>query len=171
MHKQVDSNYKLIYSSDLPENVFKLNEKHIEIKCCFQVWINNKIDIENNFNDLRIKTSPPIKHTDFEMFLYNNTKNTIKFFNEEKYKWDFAVHRQGYYDYNDLIFDEKKLIENRQYIFFKAKNKKILKKLQEINFEKLSKNNTTVPGFGKADIINEYINISRKEKNEKNNIF
>ena len=50
------------------------------------------------------------------MFLHNNTPSTLKFFQKEKYNWDFAVVRQGFYDYNKKIENTGELFENRQYI-------------------------------------------------------
>ena len=39
---------------------------------------------------------------------------------------------------------------------FKAKNRKILKRLWNLDFENLSRKNTTIYGFGKADVIIKY---------------
>ena len=91
------------------------------------------------------------------MWQYNNTKETRKYFDKSKYKWDFAVARQGYYDYKNFIYDENKLNPKVQYIFFKANNNNTLEKLKNIDFEKLSKKNTTIPGFGKADVVKEFL--------------
>lgn len=41
-------------------------------------------------------------------------------------------------------------------MFIKAKDEIILERLLKIDFEKLSKKNTTIPGFGKADLVKEY---------------
>ena len=47
----------------------------------------------------------------------------------------------------------------KQWIFFKAKDKETLEKLKSIDFEKLSKKNIGIPGFGKADVVQEFISI------------
>ena len=43
-----------------------------------------------------------------------------------------------------------------QWIFFKAHSQEALKRLCQIDYDKLSKKNTSIPGFGKADVIVEY---------------
>ena len=35
--------------------------------------------------------------------------------------------------------------------------------LKSIDYEKLARHNTSVPGFGKADVINEYIKTTNRE--------
>jgi len=70
----------------------------------------------------RIKTPPLIKHDDFKTYIHNNTKQTLKYFDKEEYKWDFAVQRQGYYDYSILIEDAKKLIKNENALNIIKKN-------------------------------------------------
>lgn len=101
-------------------------------------------------------TAPEISHPDFEMFQYNNTEESLKYFDKEIYMWDFAVYRQGFYDYTERIEDASKLKKNIQYIFFKAKTPKTKALLYGLDFEKLSQKNTTIPGFGKADVVKNY---------------
>lgn len=47
----------------------------------------------------------------------------------------------------------------QQWIFFKAKNKEILEKLKQLDFTKLSKKNIGIPGFGKADVVQEFLTM------------
>ena len=101
-------------------------------------------------------TAPEISHPDFEMFQYNNTEESLKYFDKEIYMWDSAVYRQGFYDYTERIEDASKLKKNIQYIFFKAKTPKTKALLYGLDFEKLSQKNTTMPGFGKADVVKYY---------------
>lgn len=135
------------------------NDKDSNIRCCFQIWTK----LETSYPDLRIKTPPKTTHKNFEMFLHNNTKATLKYFDKTKYEWNFAVPRQGYYDYSLRIEDEKELQKNIQYIFFKTEDKKVLENLKNIDFEKLSRKNTTIPGFGKADIVAYYEEVFKNE--------
>ncbi len=79
--------------------------------------------------------------------------------------FDFAVPRQGYYDYNRKETDKNKCEKNIQWILFKANNNEILQRLKNIDFVKLSKKNTSVFGFGKADVVEEYI-LLYGDKNE-----
>lgn len=78
------------------------------------------------------------KHSDFKLFIHNNTKETLKYFDKNKYQWNFAVHRQGYYDYNKKIQSETDLISNRQYLFIKLLSPESKSVFNNINFEKLA---------------------------------
>ena len=155
VQSKLNKNFKLIKESILDANSFLANDKDYDIRCVFQIWT----CLETSFDDLKIKEPPKTHHKDFEMFQYNNTTPTLKYFDKEKYAWDFAVPRQGFYDYSLKIEDEKKLNKKIQWIFFKAKNKTILKKLKNLDFEKLAQNNTAILGFGKHDVVSEYINL------------
>ncbi len=155
VQKQILKDAKLIFYKALPENSFILNDKEYGVKCVFQIWT-KEITYNNNF---RIMFPPQIRHDDFQTWIHNNTKDTLKYFNKDDYHWDFAVHRQGYYDYNLKIIDPKKLIKNRQYFFIKAKNKKVLKDIEKIDFVKLSKTNTQVYGFSTSDFVKAYKKI------------
>lgn len=156
---KIRNDAKLICSEILDEDSFIYNGKNYSVRCCFQIW--TLLDTE--YKDLRIKESPAINHDDFEMWQYNNTKIAEKYFDKSIYNWDFAVPRQGYKDYNIRETDPNKMDKHTQWIFFKANNKEILERLIHLDFEKISKNNTSTPGFGKADVINEY---NRKFKNK-----
>lgn len=148
---QVYKDAKLIHSEILPADSFLNNGKSYSVRCCFQIWSCN-----TNFVDLRVREKPITKHPDFEMYQYNNTIEASKYFNKQVYKWDFAVPRQGYKDYSTKETNPDNMDRHTQWIFFKTSNEKILKRLQNMDFEKLSKKNTSTPGFGKADVIEEY---------------
>ena len=99
------------------------------------------------------------------MYLYNITnKAVIKYFDKDKYGWDFAVPRQGYQNYNRRETDVSNIEKNKQWIFFKCKNKEILDRLWNLDFNEISKLNTSTPGFGKADIIDYYNKIYKNDK-------
>ena len=76
------------------------------------------------------------------MYIHNNTRPTLRFFDKGKYNWDFAIVRQGFYDYSQKIEESENLFKNRQYIFFKSKNELIKQKLLKLNFTKLAQKNT-----------------------------
>ncbi|MGL4647258.1 MAG: hypothetical protein ACRCVI_00845 [Mycoplasmoidaceae bacterium] len=158
IQKLIDQDAKLIYIKSLNANSFILNDREYKVNCVFQIWA-KEIILED---DYRIKSIPKIKHDDFITYIHNNTEETLKYFNKKIYKWDFAVHRQGYYDYSIKISDPKKLIKNRQYFFIKAKNNDVLKIIKEIDFVKLSKTNTQVWGFSTSDFVKEYEKIKGK---------
>jgi hypothetical protein len=99
------------------------------------------------------------------MYLHNNTAETQKYFDKKKYDWDFAVPRQGYYDYSLRVTRSTDLKKNIQWMFFKAKVKKVFEIINSIDFAKLAQKNTTTPGFGKADVVEEYNNLMNKYAN------
>ncbi len=153
--KNINKNAKLIFSELLDPNSFRVNDKEYSVRCCFQIWTLNN---DSNIN-LRIINPPQINHPDFEMWQYNNTETASKYFNKELYQWDFAVPRQGYKDYTVKETNPDNMDRKTQWIFFKANNDIILERLKKIDFDKLSKNNTSTPGFGKADVVKEYMSL------------
>lgn len=165
VQKRLNGEFALIFSQVLPADSFLLNGKKYAVRCCFQVWA--KENVRENLGakyakNLRILTPPPVNHADFDAWQYNNTPAARKYFDKVAFGWDFAVARQGFYDYSRLIFDECELNPRVQYIFFKAKNAESLRRLKRIDFAKLSLKNTTTPGFGKADVVAEYERIKNE---------
>ncbi len=155
VQSKLSSDFNLIFQKKLKEDSFLLREKKYKIKCQFQIWSRALFSQKN----IRILSPPKISHEDFEMFQYNNTPQAKKYFDKKTYKWDFAVARQGYYDYTKKIYKEKGLNSKIQWIFFKAKSKKILAKLEQIDFQKLAENNTMILGFGKHDVVSLYTEL------------
>jgi hypothetical protein len=152
VQKQLNPNFKLIYSEVLEPNSFTFNNKDSNIRCCFQIWTNLNVPFQN----LRVVSPPETSHKDFQMYQYNNTIGSRKYFD---YDWDFCVPRQGFYDYTQLITNKNECNPKIQYIFFKTNNPDVLKRLKSLDFESLSKMNTTIPGFGKADVVQAYLNL------------
>lgn len=147
---------KLIFNNSLEENSFIYKGKPYNVRCVFQIWVrrgnifNKEISIRP---DLRLKGPPIIKHPDFNMWQYNNTKAALKVFEND---FDFAVPRQGFADYTRREKDVEKCEKTTQWILFKAKNIEVLQRLLKLDFTTLSKLNTAIPGFGKADVIALY---------------
>lgn len=151
VHKQLNSEYKLVHENDLPFNSFYTEDKgNYHVGSVFQIWTK----LKTKYKDKRINSKPPTNHKDFIMYQYNNTKESLKVFNND---FDFAIFSQGYGDYKTFITKKKDFDFKKQYILFKGKNKKVVDNLKKLNFEKLSKENTTVPGFRKNNIVAEYI--------------
>ncbi len=155
VQSRLHKNFKLIYEYILDDNSFTAGGKDYKARCVFQIWTR----LDTKYNDLRIKTKPQTKHKDFEIFQYNNTKEALKYFDKEKYGWDFAVPRQGFYDYSKRVTNTSELNTKIQWAFFKSNSKKVLKRLRNIDFEKLAKKNTVILGFGKHDVVKEYIDL------------
>ena len=149
--KNLNPNAKLIYDEKLPDESFVYQDKPYKVRCCLQIWTTLETDV-----DLRLRSSPITKHVDFDMWQYNNTREAEKYFDKNYYKWDFAVPRQGYKDYTIKETDPDKMDHRTQWIFFRAKTPEVRARLEQIDFVKLSKKNISIPGFGKADVIEEY---------------
>lgn len=156
VQKHLNKNMTLIHDETLAEDSFIFMDKSYSVRCCFQIWIDKGKPINEIFYTTELSHAPIISHPDFEMYQYNCTKEAEKFFHRP---FDFAVLRQGFGDYKSFITNEKECNRKNQWILFKARNKKVLKRLKSLDFEKLSHKNTSVPGFGKADVVAEYISI------------
>lgn len=160
LQKKIDTSAKLIYEKDLDSNSFLVDDRQYDVSCVAQIWVNKKVQKWSNLIDKRKQNQiTNIFGDDLKLFTHNNTKETLKYFDKEKYGWDFAVVRQGYYDYNQKITNPKELKENRQYLFIKCSNR-IKKFVNKINFNKLANiNNTTVKGFSNSDLYDELYQI------------
>ncbi len=152
IQSKLQNNLKLIYQKALPPKSFTFKNKPYGVNCHFQIWTRKKTPDK----DLRIRSAPKIKHIDFDIFQYNNTPQAKKYFNKSIYKWSFAVPRQGFYDYSIRIQDPSKLNPKIQYAFFKSDSQVVIARLNSIDFGVLAKNNTSILGFGKHDVISYY---------------
>lgn len=154
VQSKLDKNMALISDTLLKPDSFVFDGKPYTVRCCFQIWVKRGHEISRDYNDMRLVNAPILKHPDFELWQYNNTKAALKVFDNG---FDFAVPRQGYQDYSRRELNAGDCEKNKQWILIKAKNKKVLKNLWDIDYESLAMLNTTTPGFGKADLINHYI--------------
>lgn len=159
LQSKVDPELKLINRLGLETDVFESPDGDVyeHLRTAFYIW--GKGEWVKNLSDLRVREKPPVNHPDFKAWQYNRTKEAEKFFDKEKYGWDFAVLRQGYGDYNIKYTDPDTMDRKKQYIFIKAINQDVLKRLYKIDFELLSHKNTTIPGFGKADLVESYVEL------------
>lgn len=146
--------YKLVAEKLLGTDAFyTLGAKDFHANCVFQIWTKRPTSMKN----LRVLSAPPIEHPNFKMYQYNNTKEALKVF---RYPFDFGVPRQGYENYRRRERDARKMERHKQWALFKAANRKILKRLWRMDFERIAKTrNTTIPGFGKADVVDEYMRL------------
>ncbi len=148
---QLRPDLRLVVNQKLRPESFVFNGKPYAVRCCFQIWTTKTIG-----KDLRLRQPPVTKHCDFDMWQYNNTREAEKYFDKKTFQWDFAVPRQGYKDYTIRATDPDDMDHRTQWIFFRAHNETVLKRLYELDFTTLSQKNTSTPGFGKADVIGEY---------------
>ena len=162
IQKQITANAKLIFNAPLPKDSFLVSDKAYDVNCVFMIWVNSSF--KTYLSNLRLERNLNNDLKGLKTYIYNNTKSTLKYFDKEKYQWDFAVVRQGYYNYHEKIIDPNKLVKNRQYMFFKIKNKEIAHLISKIDFAKLSENNTSTPGYSKSDVIDKLIELYQEEK-------
>lgn len=163
IQKKIYDNMRIIYSSsNLPRNSFTLTGKPYNVNCLVQVWVDRFSGYFSDLEDLRLYKPLPNKHEDFKLFIHNNTVETLKFFDKKVYEWDFAVPRQGYYDYNNRITNPDDLLEHVQYLFVKYESEISKEIFKIIDFDKLSKVNTSIPGFSNTDLVKEYTRIKNE---------
>lgn len=154
--KTVKETAMLVYDETLQAEAFIHEGRPYSVRCCFQIWENDSCQ-----KDLRQRTPPRTSHPDFFLYQYNQTPQAEKYFDKERFHWDFAVLRQGYGDYTRKETDPDALRRNKQWIFIGSKSKEALDILRSIDFKKLSEKNTTIPGFGKADVVAEYERLKK----------
>ncbi|MDX0427365.1 hypothetical protein GOL30_23360 [Sinorhizobium medicae] len=157
VQSKIAQNARLILDKDLPENAFEFMGKDYKVRCCFQVWALDSFP--GSFSNLRLTQKPAIDHPDFVMYQYNRTEQARKFFD---YDWDFAVPRQGYLDYSIRAYSKVECDPKHQWLFFRATDTSVLERLKRLDFEKLSRKNIGIPGFGKADVVQEYEALYRR---------
>lgn len=163
IQKKISTDLKLIYSSEnLPKNSFVLEGKKYNVNCLVQIYVRTFDNRFYNFENLRLLKPLPNKDDDFTLYIHNNTVSTLKYFDKAKYEWDFAVPRQGFYDYNHKIINEHELKKNVQYLFVKYKNPIAKDIFSSLDFEKLSHTNTAILGYSNTDVVSEYNRIKKE---------
>lgn len=151
VHKQLEKSMRFISRMQLKRDAFYLeNGKTFSVNTEFQIWTR----LESHHKDMREHQPLPIKHQDFQIWQYNNTKDALKVFQNS---FDFAVPCQGWQDYSRREKNEKTCERNKQWILIKARNSNILKRLMNIDYEQLANEcGTAVPGFRKGDLVKAY---------------
>lgn len=112
---------------------------------------------------------PPMKHEDFNIWQYNATPQALSTIDEP---WTIATYRQGYHDYNQFFTqDNKEYIrrcmngeengKKQQFFFIQPKNEIANQVIAHMDFNALAARNTSVPGFGKSDFVDYYIELKK----------
>ena len=158
VHKCLAPGMRFISKLILPREAFVLeNGKPFSVNTEFQIWTR----LPSDHQDMRQYKPLPICHQDFQIWQYNNTSTSLKVFHNQ---FDFAVPCQGWQDYSRKETDEKRCERNKQWILLKAKNPTILKRLMNIDYERLAcECATAVPGFRKADLVKEYSDLYEQD--------
>ncbi len=152
IHKLLNLEFKWIASYDLPRYAFYTNKQDTyEINTEFQIWTRSSLEKEKN---MRLFTPPPIKHSEFSLYQYNNTKEALSVFNKD---FDFAVPSQGFQDYTRRETNPNKCEKNKQWVLFNSDNNQVIQQLWDMDYKKMAyRCGTIIPGFRKNDIIREY---------------
>lgn len=156
VQKLLNPKFKLIDYFFLPPYSFTDREKEYDVNCVFQIWS------KDGEKDLRIKEAPPISYPDFNLWQYNAMSEAFNCVNE---KWDIALYRQGYKNYNKIFYqkDKEEIINqmknNIQFFFIQILNENAKSIISKMDFNNLASRNTSTPGFGKADFISYYLEI------------
>lgn len=142
---------------------------YTSVRCYWQIWVTNRGILTpqaRGLPDLRVRTKPPTKHPDFDMWQHNCTAASEKYLT---YPWDIAVLRQGWRNMEPIIRGPETsrtgpvLDRRKQWMLIRAHTPQAHRILASINYRALGEKNTTVPGFGKADLVAEYERIKNKE--------
>ena len=151
LQSKLPEDLRLLKQLDLDREAFRLpNGKLYKVKTEFQIWSRTLTG-----KDLRQQQPEPIRHPDFNMYQYNNTKEALRVFDEE---FDFAVPCQGWQDYTRRVKNPQECEKNKQWMLFKATTKTIQKRLEDINYKELAyRVATAIPGFRKRDVVTEYV--------------
>jgi hypothetical protein len=153
--RHVDAGARLVADIDVRDDAFEVCGSMRRVRCCFQVWLAPRVGDGAGavWSNMRLQAAPPTRHRDFEAYQYNRMPGSEQLFERE---WDFAVLRQGYGDYSARVFRSDQCDRRKQWILFKAHTPNALRLLKELDFTALSRGNTTVPGFGKANVVEAY---------------
>ena len=151
-HKQLEPSMRLISKLTLPRDAFYLHTgKSYSVNTEFQIW--TRLETSTH-QDMRQYKPLPIRHQDFQMWQYNNTREALKVFENP---FDFAVPCQGWQDYSRRETDAKRCERNKQWILLKAKSPTVLARLMKIDYKCLAQQcGTAVPGFRKGDLVQVY---------------
>ena len=153
IHKTLPKDFRWIYSTSLPRQAFWTDKKSsYEVNTEFQVWTR----LHSPHRNMRLFGPPPLEHGDFQFWQYNNTVQALSVFEND---FDFAVPSQGWQDYSRREISSEKCEKTKQWMLFKPINDTVYDRLHdEIDYEELAfKSTTSIPGFRKGDLVQEYI--------------
>lgn len=167
VQKQLNQNFALVNYFYLEPESFLADGVPFSVRTIFQIWVNKSSNYYHNKN-LRLLSSPPIKHDDFLIWQYNATPQALSTVEED---WTIATYRQGYHDYNQLFSREdysyikEKMtgVRKQQFFFIKPKNEEAEKIIRSMDFNSLAERNTSTPGFGKGDFVSYYIELKNNK--------
>ncbi len=152
IHKKLPKDLKLAKQMRLPKDAFRLADgKPFDVNTIFQIWTRANVE-----RDLRQTNPLPIRHPDFLMRQYNNTKEALKVFDSP---FSFAVPCQGWQNYARRETRAEACEKSKQWMLLQASGK-ALDRLLAFDYERLARDTgTSVPGFRKGDLVQSYTEI------------
>ena len=152
VHKQLPLEFQWIHSEALPaQSFYTANGRPYSVHAEFQLWTR----LVTPYRNQRHFAPLPIRHPDFAMNQYNNTPQAEKYFGMP---FDFAVPCQGWQNYQRRETQSIHCERSKQWMLLKAHSKSAYERLyNQIDYAALARKHTTaVPGFRKADLVQEY---------------
>lgn len=150
---QLDKSFNLYFSESLPKNSFVFDGNPYHVPCCMQVW--SKVS-RGDLKDLRIRTRPPTKHDDFEMFLTCDNVPKLPKIREQirnQEYWEFALKYWGQIrvcDFNEVSPD------TTTHYLFKSKKSYVRSIFEQIDWSKYVSNMGAPNVGGKSLVVKAY---------------
>ena len=152
IHRRLPPRYRWIFARPLPEDAFELPDgRDYQVRTEFQIWTRRP----SPRRDRRLVRPEPIRHPDFVMWQYNNTREALKVFLQD---FEFAVPCQGWQDYSRRETTPDACEKHKQWMLFRPRTSLARKRLLTgIDYGVLARRTaTSVPGFRKGDLVREY---------------
>jgi len=156
---QLDKSFGLYYTEFLPKNSFVFNGEPYDVPCCMQIW--SKV-APKGYNDLRIRTRPPTKHDDFEMFLTCDNVPKLPLVREQiknQEYWEFGLKYWGQIrvcDYNEIT------PETTTHYLFKSNKPYVREIFEQIEWSRYVSNMGAPNVGGKSLVIKAYTEKKRE---------
>lgn len=158
--RMLPENYKLVADHDLPSHAFIAGGKPYHVNCCLQVWT-VQAELPPGMVDLRRRSAPPRSHPAFDAWIYNATPQALKVFQEE---WTIAVKRQGWEGFSPRLREDLPQPNPRQqWMLLRGGSREAHERLLTFDYQALAALNTSVGGFGKADLVEAYSRLYGSE--------
>lgn len=166
--KRITAEAKLIHNEKIDADSFTFQNKAYSVRSVFQIWTLKDLT-GTHCTDHRIRMRPQTTHPDFTMLLYNCTEDALPMFDAA---WDFAVHRQGWSDFHPIDRDETTTLDRKkQWMFFRSDDEEVIRRLKALDYNAIGEKNTSVRGFGKADIVEEYTALYGRNEQQPLTLF
>ena len=156
---QLDKSFGLYYTEFLPKNSFVFNGEPYDVPCCMQIW--SKVS-PKGYDDLRIRTRPPTKHDDFEMFLTCDNVPKLPLVREQiknQEYWEFGLKYWGQIrvcEYSEIA------PETTTHYLFKSNKPYVREIFEQIEWSRYVSNMGAPNVGGKSLVIKAYTEKKRE---------